>query len=597
MLIVAVGSGLIVAAIVVGNFLPASLSIDRAPLALGMILGIALTFAILVFATHAWQVRAQYQTWLGQIGQMTAVVATDARGVITWVSERFTGVTGYPFEEALGRNPSQLLQGADTDRSELERIMAAVRAGQPIASELINYTKDGRAIWVGLKSRPTFDDRGALSGHIGIFADITERYERHRALEQLTQRFNAATRAAHVGVFERIDSDGRLWWNEVMFEIFGENPLAFRPTIDGWLSHVHPDDLDRVRENAGSATRARSSPSIQYRIIRPDGAIRHIQSIASNAYEEGDPIRITGMVLDVTERVDAEAREHALQQQLLESSRRAGMAENAIGVLHNVGNVLNSLGIASNTARRELKALRLDRLQEASAMIYGNRAVLGAYLSEDPRGRHLPALLPALSAQLSENAQAVRMELDNIDQLLHHLREIVCTQRAFAQVGALRERINLQELVEFSLLTQAQQLEGIEIIRLFDDTPLVETERHKLLQILVNLISNARDAVHCGSAAQPKRITVRLRREGGHAALSVEDTGIGMSAAAISQLWQFGRTTKTNGHGFGLHNSATAAREMGATLEAQSEGPDRGSRFILRLPIDQDMASGQEAIA
>jgi len=569
-LIAAVGSGLIVSA----------------PVALGMILGIALTFSAIAFAIHARQVRVQYQVWLRQIGQMTAVVVTDAQGVITWVSERFTSVTGYQFEEALGRTLGQLLYGADTDRTEAMRLEAAVRAAQPVAGELINHTKDGRAIWVGMKIQPLFDDQGTLAEHIGIFADITERYERHRALEQLKLRFNEATRAAHVGVFERIQSDGRLWWNEVMFEIFGENPLAFRPTMEGWLTHVHPEDLDRVRENAGTATRARSSPSIQYRIIRPDGAIRHIQSIASNTYEEGDPIRITGMVMDVTERVDAEAREHTLQRQLRQSSHRAGMAEIATGVLHNVGNVLNSLGIANTTARHELKALRLDRLHQASSMIQDNRATLAAYLSDDARGRHLPEFLSAISAQLAVNAQAVETELRTIDQLLHHLRSIVSTQQSLAQLGGLREPIRLQELVESALIVQAPDLDGIEVNRVFDELPPVATERHKLLQIVVNLINNARDAVRVGGT-QPSRIIVRLHREGQFAVLSVEDTGIGMSAEVISRLWQFGYTTKAEGHGFGLHYSANAAREIGATIEAHSEGLNQGSRFILRLPIDQ----------
>ena len=127
-----------------------------------MMLGIALTFSAIAFAIHARQVRVQYQVWLRQIGQMTAVVVTDAQGVITWVSERFTSVTGYQFEEALGRTPSQLLYGADTDRTEAMRLEAAVRAGQPVAGELINHTKDGRAIWVGMKIQPLFDDLGTL---------------------------------------------------------------------------------------------------------------------------------------------------------------------------------------------------------------------------------------------------------------------------------------------------------------------------------------------------------------------------------------------------------------------------------------------------
>jgi signal transduction histidine kinase len=125
------------------------------------------------------------------------------------------------------------------------------------------------------------------------------------------------------------------------------------------------------------------------------------------------------------------------------------------------------------------------------------------------------------------------------------------------------------------------------VVRLYEDVPLVTTDRHKLLQILVNFLSNARDAIQV-SATHPGRIVVRLGRDGDHALFSVEDSGVGMSEEVLSHLWRFGFTTKPKGHGFRLHNSANAARAIGATIAAQSDGQDKGSRFMLRLPVDSD---------
>jgi signal transduction histidine kinase len=143
----------------------------------------------------------------------------------------------------------------------------------------------------------------------------------------------------------------------------------------------------------------------------------------------------------------------------------------------------------------------------------------------------------------------------------------------------------MHELVETALLVQASDLAQIEVVREYEELPPVMTDRHKLLQIVVNLISNARDAVQEGAPGHC-RIVVRLALDGSHVRLTIEDAGIGMSAEVLSQLWRFGFTTKKHGHGFGLHNSANAAHEIGATLTAHSDGIGRGSSFTLRLPIN-----------
>jgi signal transduction histidine kinase/CheY-like chemotaxis protein len=148
-----------------------------------------------------------------------------------------------------------------------------------------------------------------------------ERLARRQALERLTRRINLVTQAASIGVFERNTTNSDIWWSEVMFDIFGEDPSGFRPTVESWLAHIHPDDRHRVQENAGNATRARTSPTVQYRILRGDGTIRHIQSIGTYAeYETGDPTRLTGIVTDITERVESQQREQTLLRQLREKA-------------------------------------------------------------------------------------------------------------------------------------------------------------------------------------------------------------------------------------------------------------------------------------
>jgi signal transduction histidine kinase len=277
-------------------------------------------------------------------------------------------------------------------------------------------------------------------------------------------------------------------------------------------------------------------------------------------------------------------RECGLQQKLRESSHQAGMAEIATGVLHSVGNVVNSLGIANATIRRDIKALRLEQLEQATALIRANRASLASYLTDDARGRNLPDYMPALSAQICAKVQAVQAELDTVDTLLEHLRTIVSAQQMRAHVGSHREPVDLKELLDATLLAQALELSHIQVLRSYEDLPLVTTDRHKVLLILANLLNNARDAV-LASVTQPGRIAVHLGREEDHALISIEDSGIGMSADILSRLWRFGFTTKPNGLGFDLHNSANAAREIGATIAAHSDGPNKGSRFVLRLPI------------
>jgi PAS domain S-box-containing protein len=535
---------------------------------------------------------------LVKVAQTTAsaLVITDTEGVIIWVNAGFTRMTGYSFEEALGRKPGQLLQGPKTDPAEVARISAALRARERVSAELINYTKDHRRYWVGMKIEPIFAADGTFEGFMAIQADITSRHEERISMEQLTHRFNLATRAARLGVFER-DSNGEIsWWSEMTWEIFGQDRATFKPSTESWLGLIHPDDRERMRELAAGLIRGLETYDWHYRIIHPNGEVRHIRSVgAVSETQDGIGKRFSGISMDVTWRVRAEEREKEMQQQLLESSHQAGMAQIATGVLHNVGNILNSLGIANNTARRELKTLRVEQLEQAASLLRSNRDTLADFLAHDERGRHLPDYLCALSDQIAAHSRAIHAELETTEQLLRHLSDVVAVQQQLAHAGGRREMLHVDELIETALLVQAAEFRQIEIVREYEELPTIVSDRHKLLQILVNLLSNARHAVQAGDRRN-RRILLKLARDGDHVRVTVEDTGIGMTEEVLSQIWRFGFTTKKNGHGFGLHNSANAAQEIGATLTAHSDGVGQGSRFVLRIPLGTEpMLSGEAA--
>ena len=206
---------------------------------------VAATALLFLFAA-AWHYSRErkHLLRLARVAEATgsAVILTDARGVIQWVNTSFSTITGYTSQEAVGRRPADFLQGPETDNLETARIGAAIRSGRRVSAELINYRKDGSKYWIGLKIEPLTNAVGGLQGFMATEADITARHEQHLALKLLTSRFNMATRAAQVGIYERDVSGGNVWWSDVMCEIFGQDPATFRPTEENWEALMHSAD-------------------------------------------------------------------------------------------------------------------------------------------------------------------------------------------------------------------------------------------------------------------------------------------------------------------------------------------------------------------
>ena len=302
--------------------------------------------------------------------------------------------------------------------------------------------------------------------------------------------------------------------------------------------------------------------------------------------DEGAIIGTFGITKDVTASKQMEAALEKSRRELIDASRMAGMAEVATGVLHNVGNVLNSLNVSTTVITNGLRQSKTDSLSKVGAMIRENRANLAAYFTDDPKGKLVPDFIDSLSHHFAETRARLLLEGESLQRNVDHIKEIVAMQQTYATAIGVIEPMDPAVLMEDSLRmnTSALQRHAIRVVRDFNAVPAVLADRGKALQILVNLISNAKYAAEKG--AQPEKIiTLRIAAgDTGHVQLSVKDNGEGIPVENLGRIFNHGFTTKANGHGFGLHCSANAAREMKGSLTVHSDGPGTGATFVLDLP-------------
>jgi signal transduction histidine kinase len=299
----------------------------------------------------------------------------------------------------------------------------------------------------------------------------------------------------------------------------------------------------------------------------------------------GKIIGTFGISKDITPIKEAEAKLEEVHKQLLDTSRLSGMAEVATSVLHNVGNVLNSANVSTSIVADKIRHWRGANLSKVTALLEAHGDDLGAFLTSDPKGRHLPRFLSALAVQTAKDQEEVLEELASLTGNMEHIKGIVSMQQNYARIYGVVEALSVTELVEDSLRmnTGALDRHGIQVVRDYAPVPPVLMDKHKVLQILINLISNAKYALDAGDAPQ-KNLTLRVRQEDDLVCISVLDNGIGIAPENLTRIFSYGFTTHKNGHGFGLHGGALAAKALNGSLSVFSEGLGKGATFTLKIP-------------
>jgi PAS domain S-box-containing protein len=499
-------------------------------------------------------------------------------------------------------------------RSAFEDEQEIIRTGTPLVGKFeTERHPDGRVTHALTTKVPWRDPAGNIVGTFGISKDITPlketearlAYERdlfHALLENfpdaiyfkdLESRFVRVSRSKSVSsmniVLDRYRSehpgvtDEQLPTHLQSVEKFGEwlaGKTDFDTFCDERARTAFEDEREIIRSGEPMVAKIERTP-------QADGRTTWcISTKLPWRDKEGQIIGTFGVSKDITALKQAEAELEAAHQRLLETSRLAGMAEVATDVLHNVGNVLNSVNVSCSLTIDRVKASKIASLAKTAALIEENRGRLGDFFANDPRGQQIPSYLAVLSEHFSGEQSALMQELEQLLKHIEHIKQIVAMQQNYAKVAGVIESVNPTQLVDDAVHINGAALTRHEVqVRCeFEPVPTIQTEKHRVLQILVNLIRNAKYALD-ESKRRDKILTVKLGRNGGdHVKIQVIDNGVGIPAENLTRIFGHGFTTRSDGHGFGLHSSAIAIKELGGTLTAQSDGVGKGATFTLLLP-------------
>jgi len=315
-------------------------------------------------------------------------------------------------------------------------------------------------------------------------------------------------------------------------------------------------------------------------------------SVTSHPERLDDEAAITNGLRGLAGQAAIAIRNARLLAQLVDTARQAGMAEIATNVLHNVGNVLNSVNVSANLVAQQVRGSRSAGLSRAVALMSAHAGDLGDFLTTDPRGQALPGYLAELAAALASERENIEVEVRRLSDGIAHIAEIVSAQQSLTGIDGVIEVVNVVDVVEDALrMAGVEGQPGLVVIRDVSDVGMVALDRHRLLLILVNLITNAAYATG-DNVGRPRQLTVWAEVADGPAVrISVADNGEGIAAEDLTRIFEHGFTTRVGGHGFGLHSSSLAAIEMGGALSVDSDGTGRGARFVLELPAKRQMAA------
>lgn len=344
-------------------------------------------------------------------------------------------------------------------------------------------------------------------------------------------------------------------------------------TVRGALVSFHDvTDLDRANSQLKDANSELESSRVQ--ILQKN---QELEATNTNLHVEMD------------QRRKAEAEKEKLYQQLMNASRQAGMADVASSVLHNVGNVLNSINVSTDTLLKTLKKPMVGDVCRIASMFNEHQDNLQEFLTVDPKGKQIPSYLGLVAESLSGSHKTIQGELDSLVKKVDHIKQVIMSQQDIARAGNIREPSSSEDLMEQALLMALPEPEKyqITVVREYSPVPTIMTDRHQVLQVLVNLITNAKNAMveHSGDT---RLLTLRIgvfSDRTPFARFEVVDTGGGIKQENLPKLFAQGFTTRKAGHGLGLHSAAIVAKNLGGALHAQSQGEGHGATFTLDLPM------------
>lgn len=332
----------------------------------------------------------------------------------------------------------------------------------------------------------------------------------------------------------------------------------------------------------------------EYQGHRSDGTKFSMELVVSSM-EFGEKRMRVCIVRDITARKATETTLANVQAQLVDAAHKSGMADMATGVLHNIGNILNSVNLSGGEILRATSNSKIKGLIKANEMLTAHSDNMGEFLLNDARGQKLPGYFIKMGKVLDSEITAISTEARALLEKTTMMKEVINTQQTYARSGFHSEGLNISELVDDALKIQDASLAkwGVKLHKRFTDLPECTGQKSKLLQVITNLIKNAKEAMTDNdNYNKPKELTIETGMLNANVLyLKIKDNGCGINENQLSKIFGHGFTTKQEGHGFGLHTSANAMTEMKGSLTVDSKGIQKGACFTLTLPIYKTKAA------
>ncbi len=465
-----------------------------------------------------------------------------------------------------------------------------VRTGIPLIGKMEReVAKDGHETWALTSKMPLLNKEGDIVGTFGISKDITAfkqaeaalAHERHLLTSLLDNSVDCIYFKDRESRFVRCShsQSRRFITGEIIgktdFDLFAEEHA--RPAFE--------DEQEIIRTGRPMIGKVEREIT---KVGRESWALSTKMPLRD---QNGEIIGTFGISKDITAIKLAEAELERTHKEYVHASRLAGMAEVATSVLHNVGNVLNSINVAATLVDERVRKSRVADVRRLSGLFEEHSDDLANFLTTDPKGKKVPDFLRQLADKLDSEKAAVLDEVASLRANLEHVKEIVAMQQSYARVAGVFENIQLADLLEDALRMNEGSLarHSVKVVRDYRDLPTICTDKHKVLQILVNVVRNAKYACD-DSRRTDKQLTMRVTASDGRVKISIIDNGVGIPAENLTRIFNHGFTTRKDGHGFGLHSGALAAKELGGSLSVFSEGPGLGAAFTLELPCQRAAA-------
>jgi PAS domain S-box-containing protein len=426
-----------------------------------------------------------------------------------------------------------------------------------------------------------------VAGFVGTISDFTDLVAARDNLRKAETLFRYTFDQAPIGV-AYADRRGKfLRFNPAVCKMLG---FGIAELVNKTIGDVtQSEDVARVSAELERLWNGEVQfVDVEKRYVRKDGSLLWVRSTTSLVRESGATAECSVEFLrDISARKESAEELERVHKQLMSASRQAGMAEVATNVLHNVGNILNSVNISASLVIERVKQSKAPGVSKLAALLREKGASVGEFIAQDERGKRIPEYLFSLGEQLTNDQKMTLEELASLRDNMEHIKDTVAMQQSYAKLCGVTETVEVVDLVEDSLRLNAGAFvrHGVTLHREFAEVPAITVDKHKVLQILVNLVRNAKYACDESGRAD-KLITLRIEKAPAGVRICVIDNGVGIPAENMPRLFTHGFTTRVDGHGFGLHSGALAAQELGGSLLVKSDGLGHGATFILELPCN-----------